>query len=313
MFDNAMLKAGATYKLDGRNNFSVHGQYGTRAPLADMIYLTPRYRAGIINDPQSERIISGDISYSWSYRRFRGSISAYATMIDNATERNVFYDDDYRSTVYYVLQDVKRVYKGVELGMAYKITPSLTASFAGTYSRAQYKNNPNGTRVIDNGMVSDVSNTVYLRNYFLGSMPQTVGNLGLDYAAPANWFFNINGTWMGDSYVNLSPRYHEAMPNLWQLYPTPAELEAKIAELAHQDKLGNAFVLNLSIGKLIYVNRKVSMNFNISVNNVLNNRNIVTYAYEQSRLKSDYDRSQWPARYSYAQGTRVSVNVGIRF
>ncbi|MDE6403317.1 MAG: TonB-dependent receptor, partial [Muribaculaceae bacterium] len=88
MFDNAMFKAGATYKLDGRNAFAVHGQYGTRAPLADMIYLTPRYRAGIINDPQSERILSGDISYTWSYRRFRGSISAYATMIDNATERN---------------------------------------------------------------------------------------------------------------------------------------------------------------------------------------------------------------------------------
>ncbi|MDE7473859.1 MAG: TonB-dependent receptor [Muribaculaceae bacterium] len=313
MFDNAMFKAGATYKLDGRNAFAVHGQYGTRAPLADMIYLTPRYRAGIINDPQSERILSGDISYTWNYRRFRGSISAYATMIDNATERNVFYDDDYRSTVYYVLQDVKRVYKGVELGMAYKITPSLTATFAGTYSRSQYKNNPTGTRVIDNGMEADVSNTVYLRNYFLGSTPQTVGNLGLDWAAPKSWFFNINGTWMGDSYVNLSPRYHEAMPNLWTLYPTPAELEAKIAELAHQDKLSDAFVLNLSVGKLVYINRKVSMNFNVSVNNVLNNRNIVTYAYEQSRLKSDYDRSQWPARYTYAQGTRVFVNVGIRF
>ena len=53
--------------------------------------------------------------------------------------------------------------------------------------------------------------------------------------------------------------------------------------------------------------------FGVKDNNVLNNRNIVTYAYEQSRLKSDYDRSQWPARYTYAQGTRVFVNVGIRF
>ena len=313
-FDDAMIKAGATYKLDGRNNFSIHGQYGSRAPLADVLYLTPRYRAGIISDPESERILSGDISYSWNYRRFRGSISAYATMIDDATERNMFYDDDYRSSVYYVLQGVKRVYKGVELGMAYKITPSLTASFAGTYSRSQYKNNPTGTRVIDNGMYEDVSNTVYLKNFFLGSTPQTVGNLALDWAAPKNWFFNVNGTWMGDSYVKLSPRYHEAIPNLWQLYPTPAELEAKIVELTRQDKLKDAFVLNLSIGKLLYINRKVSMNFNLSVNNVLNNTDIVTYAYEQSRLKSeDYDRSRWPSRYTYAQGTRVFLNVGIRF
>ncbi|MCM1448778.1 MAG: hypothetical protein NC082_00390, partial [Clostridiales bacterium] len=312
-FDNAMIKAGATYKLDGRNNFSIHGQYGSRAPLADVLYLSPRYRAGIITDPESERILSGDISYSWSYRRFRGSISAYATVIDHATERSMFYDDDYRSSVYYVMQGVKRVYKGIELGMAYKLTPSLTATFAGTWSRSQYKNNPHTTRVIDNGMEADVKSRAYLKNYFLGSTPQAVGNLGLDWAAPKSWFFNINGTWAGQSYINLSPRYHEPMPNLWQLYPTPEELQAKIGELTHQQKLKNAFVLNFSIGKLLYINRKVSMNFNLSVNNILNNKDIVTYAYEQSRLKSDYDRSQWPGRYTYAQGTRVFLNVGVRF
>ena len=157
-------------------------------------------------------------------------------------------------------------------------------------------------------------NTVYLRNYFVGSTPQAVGNIGVDWIAPNRWFFNINGTWMGDSYVTLSPRYHEAIPDLWTLFPTPEELEAQIRKISDQEKLRDAFVLNLSVGKLVYVNRKCSLNFNLSINNILNNRNIVTYAYEQSRLRSDtYDRSQWPSKYMYAQGIRLFFNVGVRF
>ncbi len=313
-FIDAMLKAGATFKIDGRNAIAVHGEFGSRAPLADVVYLSPRYRAATINDPESERIISGDISYSWNYRHVRGYLSAYCTVIDNATERTTFYDDDYRSTVYYTLQEVKRVYKGVELGVAYKILPSLTATLAGTYSRSQYKNNPTATRVIDNGQYDDVVNTVYLRNYFLGSLPQVVGNIAIDWVAPHNWFFNINGTWMGDSYVTLSPRYHEAIPDLWTVYPTQSELEAQIRKISDQERLKDAFVLNLSIGKLVNIDRRTSLNFNLSINNVLNNKDIVTYAYEQSRLRSDtYDRSMWPSRYMYAQGMRLFFNVGIRF
>ena len=40
-FDDATIKAGAVYKLDGRNYFSLHAEYGTRAPLVDNIYIAP--------------------------------------------------------------------------------------------------------------------------------------------------------------------------------------------------------------------------------------------------------------------------------
>lgn len=313
-FDNGSFKAGATYKIDGRNYVSAHGEYGSRAPLGDVLYIAPRYRARAIDNPSNERIVSGDLSYNWLYRRFRGSISAYYTSVDNATERNLFFDDRYSTNVNFVLQDVRRVYRGVELGLAYKLTPSITATFAGTYSKSQYKNNPTGVRAFDNGMYADTTTTVYLKNFYLGSTPQTVANVGIDWAAPHSWFFNVNATWMGDAYVNLSPIYHEALPELWKKYPTAEALEAKIAELSTQDKLKDAFVLNASIGKLVNITRQVSMNFNLSVNNILNNRDIVTYAYQQSRMNTTtYDRSAWPNRYTYAQGTRVFLNVGVRF
>ncbi len=313
-FDNAGIKVGATYKLDGHNYFMGHANYETRAPLAESIYLMPRVKNDVVDDVTSERVLAGDISYVWNYRRFRGSVGAFGTMTDNGIERTGFYDDRYNTYTYYILSGVKRVYKGVELGMTYKITPSLSATFAGTYSRFQYKNNPRGTRTFENGLYADTTQTVYLKNYYVGSTPQYSANLGIDWSAPGMWFFNINGTYQGDSYVNLSPAYHEALADLWKSYPKQEDLQAKIEELSTQEKLKNAFTLNLSIGKLIYINRKVSLNLNLNINNVLNNRNVVTYAYQQGRIDtSDWNRDKYPNRYQYAQGIRIFFNVGVRF
>ena len=65
---------------------------------------------------------------------------------------------------------------------------------------------------------------------------------------------------------------------------------------------------------MIYLNSKLTLNLNLSVNNILNNRDVVTYAYQQGRIDTkNYDRNKYPNRYSYAQGIRVFFNAGIRF
>lgn len=71
-FDNAMLKAGATYKLDGHNFFTLNATYGTRAPLADNVYISPRIKDNTILGLKSERVLSGDLSYIFNYSRVRG-------------------------------------------------------------------------------------------------------------------------------------------------------------------------------------------------------------------------------------------------
>ncbi len=313
-FDTGALKAGATYKINGRNFISAHASYETRAPLFEYAYISPRIKDTAIDGLTNERILSGDISYAWNYRRFRGSITGFWTEMYDQTERSSFYDDQYSTFMNFVLKGVHKCYKGVEVGLAYKITPSITLSAAGTYARYQYKNRPTGVRSYENGMMPDTAQVVYLKNFYVGGTPQTAASIGIDWAAPGMWFFGINGTWMGDSYVNLSPIRHEALPNLWEKYPDVNELEAKMSELAHQDKLNDAFVLNISIGKLVYINRKVSMNFNLNVDNVLNNRNIMTYGYQQGRFDyTNYDSTKYPNRISYAQGIKVFLNVGVRF
>ena len=314
MFDNCGLKAGATFKADGHNFFTVNAEYGNRAPIADVIYVMPRVKNTVVPGISSEGVYSADFKYTWNYRRFRGSLSAFATMTDNGIEQNGFFDERVNTYTYFSLSDVRKVYKGVELGMSYKITPSITATYAGMYGRFQYKNNPLGTHSYENGLHPDKTETVYLKNYYVGSTPQYCSNLGLDWAAPGMWFFGINGTLQGDAYVNLSPAYHESFTDLWKAYPNPEALEAKIKELTNQEKLKDAFTLNLSVGKMIYLTRSASLNLNLNVNNVLNNRDIVTYAYQQGRIDTkNWNANAYPNRYTYAQGIKIFLNAGIRF
>lgn len=312
-FDNGEIKAGVVYKLDGRNSFNANFYYGTVAPVFDQAYVSPRIKDDVITDLKSGRILSGDIGYTWNYRRFKGNITGFWTNMYDMTERTSFYDDLYNTFMNYVLTGVRRVYKGVEVGMAFKVTPSVTVTAAGTYSRYQYKNRPTGTRSYENGQEADTTQIVYLKNYYVGGTPQQAYNIGIDWAAPGNWYFNVNGSWMGDAYVSLSPIRHEAMPELYTVCDTQEELEAKIAEITKQEKLNDAFVLNASIGKAVYL-KKLTLNFNLNVTNLLNNRKIQTGGYQQGRFDYDnYSTSKFPNKYYYAQGIKVYFNVGVRF
>lgn len=311
-FDTGAIKAGATYKIDGRNFISAHAQYENRAPLFEYAYISPRIKDTAIHGLSNERIASFDLQYAWNYRRFRGSITGFWTEMMNMTERTSYYDDLMQTFVNYVLSNVHRRYRGIEVGIAYKFTPSITGSAAGTLSSYTYQNRPTGTKSVENGSTEDVSAPVYLKNYHVGGTPQTALNVGVDWAAPKNWFFNINASWMADTYVNLAPMRHEALTDLWQQYPDYDDLVERVRQIEEQQKFKNAFVLNASIGKLLYINRKVSMNFNLSLNNILNNRSIMTNGYQQGRMK-DYNIEQFPNKYQYAQGIKIFLNVGIRF
>ena len=311
---NAAIKAGATFKLDGRNSFSAHLYYGSNAPLPQNAYVSPRIKDDVITDLHSELVFSGDISYQWNYRRFKGIITGFYTDVRHGTERYSYYDDQYSTFMNYALTNVHKVYKGVELGLAYKITSSLTISGAANFARYQYKNRPTGTRSYENGTQPDITKTVYLKNFYVSGTPQEAYSLSLNWAAPKMWFFEITGTYMDKAYIDLSPIRHEQMDDLYTMATTEDELKEMMVQIAKQEKLNSAFVLGASIGKVIYLNRSASLNLNLNVDNILNNRKIMTGGYQQGRFDyKNFTTGKFPNKYYYAQGIKVFLNVGVRF
>ena len=311
-FFTASGKVGVTYKLNGRNYFTGHVGSGTRAPLINDAYVNARIKDEAVTNLRPERYFSADLSYTWNYPRFRGSVTGFWTELWNGMQSRFFYDYDLASMMAYSMSGIHTSYKGVEIGLEYKIYTGLSVSGSVLVSDYLYRNNPTGTRSANNGAMEDVTRTTYLKNYHVGGTPQQIYSLALNYNI-SNWFFELNGTYFCDGYVDLAPTRHEEMPGLWRLCTSLEEYQAKQKEIAYQDKLKNAFVMNLSIGKVLYT-KFGSVNFNLALNNLLNNTKIQTGGFQESKFDyTDYTTTKFPNRYWYAQGIYVSFNVGIRF
>ena len=73
-------------------------------------------------------------------------------------------------------------------------------------------------------------------------------------------------------------------------------------------------MLGASIGHVIYLNRRASLNININLDNILNKKDIMTGGYQQGRFDyKTFSTSKYPNKYYFAQGFKIYVNVGVRF
>ena len=63
-FDNGMVKVGGTYKPNGKNFITLNVSYGTRAPYANNVYISPRIKDTAI-DYTNERDLAADLTYTF--------------------------------------------------------------------------------------------------------------------------------------------------------------------------------------------------------------------------------------------------------
>ena len=308
-------KAGITFKLDGRNSFTGHAFYGTEAPRPYDAYISSRTKDDVI-ELKVEKIFSADLSYAMNYRNFKGVVTAFFTDQRDNVERTAYYDDVHSTFMNFALTGIHKQYKGVEVGLSYKLSPSLTVSAAANIARYQYKNRPTGTRSYENGTSPDVASTIYLKNFYVGGTPQECYMLAFNWAGPKQWFVEVNGAWMNRSYVNISPVRHEEMPTLYTMANSEEQLQQMIKDITQQEKLNEALIINASIGHVIYINRSASFNINLNLNNILDNKNIQTGGYQQGRIDTKditNTANKFPNKYYYAQGFKMFLNLGLKF
>ncbi|MBP5642079.1 MAG: carboxypeptidase regulatory-like domain-containing protein [Paludibacteraceae bacterium] len=148
--------------------------------------------------------------------------------------------------------------------------------------------------------------------------------------------------WYGDQYANAikttdgGPAIEAADGG----YPTNAVLDKNgVPELKYpynlmsrQESLTatnplNRFLLDVSVGKLIYLPNRQSLSINLSITNITNNTHFKTGGYQQARLpratrqkQPDNNNSvitanawKFPAKYYYAWGTNFYLTVTYKF
>ena len=93
---------------------------------------------------------------------------------------------------------------------------------------------------------------------------------------------------------------------------TPKEVEY----MAVQEEFSPVFLLNASIGKSWYINRKYNFGFSLNLQNITNNRWVKTGGYEQTRLidaESAERYYRFDSKYFYMQGFNYMLNLYFRF
>ncbi|MDR1809206.1 MAG: TonB-dependent receptor [Prevotella sp.] len=312
-FVDQTVKAGFTYKADGRNFIVGNFSYGTQAPLPYDAYVAPRVRDKAIPELESEKILSADLGYVFSFPELTGRVSVFQTNFYDQTDKASYYHDIYRTYIHHVMYNMNKVHRGVELGLSYK-TPldGLTLSFGGTLAEYYYANNPDGQVFYENNKKEVEPETVYLKGFYVGSTPQAAATFGIDYFYKY-WFLGANLNGFARSYLDPEPARRVYSVLGFSDYD-PQKYAELVREFVEQPSLKGGMTLDLSVGKILYLKSGHSINVNLSVNNVLNYRHLQTGGYEQGRIDTDkYSVSKFPPKYYYMQGINCYLNVNYKF
>jgi hypothetical protein len=214
----------------------------------------------------------------------------------------------------------------------------------------------NGLPFDDYG-VNEIEETIYVKGFHVDGTPEIATSIGIHYFHPKYWFFDVNFNYFTNTYMDFNPfrRTYTAIAGLDRI-PKNIEdlgiedtknvnLDAAIVDyyinnnfkinpedekqvedillqdrIRRQERLNGCFTVDVSVGKSIRINYKYYLNINLSATNILNNRNLKTGGYEQSRFSTSNETTtpetylnRFPSKYFYAYGSTIYLNVGFRF
>lgn len=306
-FLNYGIKGGATYKITGRHFLSGHLAYQTRSPQFRDAYLSARTRDQIVDNLTNEKISSADVNYVIRYPKFNARLSAYYTQFTDQTWSRSFYHEELQTFVNYNMTGVNQRNMGLEFGAEAEVLTGLKLNLVAAFGEYIYNSRPVSTITSDNSRQELANRTVYLKNYYVGGMPQTAISAGINYKTSSYWFFGFDANYFDGNYLPLNPdrRTAEAVAGISPSYPT-------YDAILSQEKLPSAITLDASIGKSWRIDYKYFINVNLSVNNILNNKEIITGGYEQYRYDSE-DIEKFANKYYYMYGATYYLNLSFRF
>lgn len=218
---------------------------------------------------------------------------------------------------------------------------------------------PLGTKA--QGPVFVVSDSVLIKGLRVANGPQVNASLKLSFFHPKMWFADItvsyfdwnfldyapsrrmqglytgtcaDGTpmngWYGDTYCNAIQKDEQGQV-VYNQYGV-AQLRYPYNLLSDQEslvagKVWDRFLIDMSVGKLIYLPNRQSLSINLTVNNITNNVNFKTGGYQQARLPRQTRQGQpdgrnsligsnvwkFPSKYYYAWGTNFYLNIQYKF
>ncbi len=314
-FDNYAIKGGLTYKIDGRNYLYLNEYFATVAPNYNNVFLSPNTRSSVQDKITSESIKSMEAGYVLIAPKVKMRVTGYYAETDNEMQVRTYYDDELVNNVNVALRNISKVNYGLELGAEYKAMPGVTLNGAVGISRSYFNSRQYATTTIDNVDSIVSRDTVYSKNYRIGSTPQEVFTLGINYRSPQYWFVGISCNYFDELWSDMSPIRREYRTSTGAPYRSQ-----QWYDIINQEQLPSNFMMDLNAGyswklpKSFGFKKTTYVAFNLGINNLLNNQNIISNGHEQLRFDSKYFQAgAFPSKYVYAMGINYHIGANIRF
>jgi len=324
-FTNMGLKTGATYKINGRHFINFNAGYLTKAPNIRNTFSNVRENNRIVENIDTEKIISTDVSYILRSPAITSKITGYYTGIKDATEISFFFADgltgnggDDNAFVQEILTGIDKKHIGLELGIEAQITSTIKLKAAANIGRYTYANNPNLTLTSD-AFTDDLVFTANLKGYKLASGPQTAYSAGFEYRSPDYWWFGLTTNFFNNTYIDIAPLTRTENFYLDTDGLPFNDYDPGIAEeLLQQEKFDPYSVVNFIGGKSWKIGNYYLGMF-ASINNILGTE-YKTGGFEQGRnanyrtLRDDKTNSipVFGSKYWYGRGTTYFLNIYLR-
>ena len=340
-------KMSLSYYINGGHRFSLNAGYFNDAPNFNDSFVSPRTRNSMIDGLTTQKTVSADVNYQWESGGYSLRVTGFWTAITDQSDLMSIYDDSQQSFSNFALIGINQRNMGVEIGAKAPL-PLQGLTLSGVLSLGEYiyTSNPYMTQTIDNSsevvfekeevlywkespvyrhvidntgqdvIEVDVNGNPVIERYqkhHIPSTPSMAAALALNYRTNSYWFFELSGQYFAKSYLDMNPLYRTSIATEG---PDGVATASEIEYMATQEEFSPQFLMNASIGKSWYINRKYNFGFSLNVQNLLNNRGVRTGGYEQSRLISSTDKDRYykfDSKYFYMAGTNYMLNLYFRF
>ena len=340
-------KLGVNYVIGG--NMRVYGNLGyfNDAPNFNQVFLSPRTRNSMVSDITTAKTFTSDLNWQYSGGGINVRATVYYTTIKDQSKIMSAYDDVQNAFSNFALSGINQRHMGLEFGfkMPTYIVPDLSLQGVVALGEAVYTSNPTMVQTLDNSASlvsyngSEVMNVSFwkehpvyprdvygnipagtgindysrIQKHYVPSTPQTAISLGLAWNHNY-WFIDADVEYFDRAYLDMNPLYRTDYAVMGPDYKaTPEEIEY----MTSQEKFTPAFLLNLSVGKSWYIQRKYQLGFSFNAKNLLNNKKVKTGGYEQTRIVDNTEGKnrfyRFDSKYFYMSGFNYMLNIYFRF
>ena len=326
-------KLNLNYVIGGHQRVYANAGYFTDAPHFNQAFLSPRTRNTLMQDLTTTKTLSGDINWQYAAPGINVRATAYYTTIKDQSKVMSAYDDIQNAFSNFAINGIDQRHMGIELGFKVPTYVFESLSLQGVLSLGNYvyTSNPYMTQTVDNSAETVMDHvevpywkeTLYSdgskQQHYVPSTPQLAASLGLSYNYNY-WFIDADVEYFAKSYLDMNPLYRTdyAVKGQDGVLPDTAEqYDAELKYMTEQEEFDPVVLVNFSAGKSWYIQRKYQLGFSLNVKNILNNKDVKTGGYEQTRIVDNTvakDRFyRFDPKYFYSAGFNYMLNVYFRF